>query len=344
MTRSWRALIGAVAMVSGIWTGSAAAEEVVNIYSSRHYDTDERLYTDFTEATGIKINRIEDKADVLLARIEAEGRNSPADVLLTTDAGRLWAAEEAGLLQPIDSDVLVERIPADLRHPDNLWFGYSTRARVIFYAKDRVDPAGLQTYAALADPAYEGLVCTRSSSNIYMLSLMAALVHHKGSDGAREWAQGAWNNRARPPQGGDTDQLRGIVSGECDIAVGNTYYYARAFRLDVRGLSHPDDTAKVGVIFPNQDTTGTHVNVSGGGVLKHAPHKENAIRFLEYLASESAQEYFAAGNDEYPVVEGVGLSATVTGLGEFKRDTINLRILGENQAEAQRIFNEVGYR
>ncbi len=339
-------LLGLVAGITALWTGLApvAAEGVVNIYSSRHYDTDERLYSEFTEQTGIQVRRIDARADVLLERIRNEGRNSPADLLLTTDAGRLWAAEQAGVLAPVESAYLNERVPADLRHPEGLWYGFSTRARVIFYDKASVDPSGLTTYADLTDPRYRGLVCTRSSSNIYMTSLMAALIHHQGSDGARDWAQGVWENRARAPQGGDTDQLRGIVSGECAIAVANTYYYARAFRLDVRGLSHPDQTGQIGVIFPNQDTTGTHVNVSGGGLLTHAPNRENGIRFLEYLASDSAQAYFAAGNDEYPVVDGASLSSTVEALGDFKRDTVNLRILGENQAEAQRLFDEVGYR
>lgn len=326
-------------------TGTAAlADEEVNLYSSRHYDTDERLYSDFTEATGIKINRIEGRPSVLLERIKAEGRNSPADILLTTDAGRLWAAEEAGVLQSIESQVLEERIPAELRHPKNLWFGFSTRARVIFYDKASVDPATIQTYDDLADPKNKGLVCTRTSGNIYMVSLLASIIHHKGSDGALNWAKGVWANRARAPQGGDTDQLRGIRSGECAIAVSNTYYFARAIKEDVSGLSGPDLMDKIGIVFPNQETTGTHVNVSGGGVLQYAPNKDNAVKFLEYLSSAQAQEYFANGNNEYPVAEGVAPGAAVNSLGTFQRDTTNLRVLGENQAEARRIYDAAGYR
>ncbi|MGF1457134.1 MAG: Fe(3+) ABC transporter substrate-binding protein [Alphaproteobacteria bacterium] len=341
-----RAAAAALAMAgAGLFApvGGAAAEEV-NLYSSRHYDTDERLYTEFTEQTGIKVNRLEDRADVLLERIKAEGRNSPADLLITTDAGRLWAAVEADLLQPVDSETLASRIPAALRHPDGLWFGFSKRARVIFYAKDRVDPASVETYADLARPAFKGQVCTRSSTNIYMLSLMASIIANRGTEAAKAWAEGVWANRPRDPRGGDVVQLRGIVSGECDYAIGNTYYFARAMRRDMVGLKHPEQTSKIGVIFPNQDTTGTHVNISGAGVLKTAPNRDSAIRFLEYLTSERAQKYFAEGNDEYPVVEGVAPSAEVLSLGSFKEDSLNLSVLGENQAMAQRLYDEAGFK
>jgi len=338
-------LIGAgLAVLVGLVGSAALAAEHVNLYSSRHYDTDQRLYTDFTEATGIKVNLIEGQPDPLLERIKAEGRNSTADLLLTTDAGRLWAAEEAGILQPVQSAVLEARIPSELRHPKGMWYGFSTRARVTFYDKARVDPATIQTYADLADPRNKGLVCARSSSNIYMISLLASIIHHKGSEGALAWAKGLWANRARDPQGGDTDQLKGIISGECAIAISNTYYFARALQEDVPGLPRDGLPDKIGVVFPNQETTGTHVNISGGGVLKYAPNKENAVKFLEYLVSDQAQEYFANGNNEYPVVEGVAPSSAVTSLGTFKRDTLNLRVLGENQAEARRIYDKAGYR
>jgi len=320
---------------------AALADGEINLYSSRHYDTDERLYSEFEEETGIRINRIEGNADELIERLKAEGRNSPADVLLTVDAGRIWRAADADLLAPVDSELLEERIPAALQHPDNLWFGFSTRARIIFYAKDRVaEPP--QTYADLADPKYKGKVCTRSSSNIYMLSLLASRIAEDGAEAAESWASGVKDNLAREPQGGDTDQLKGLVSGECDIAVANTYYFARALRTEVEGLSGSTD--QIGWVFPDQDGNGTHVNVSAAGVLANAPNRDNAVKFLEYLASDSAQEYFAAGNDEYPVVEGVGLSASVTQLGEFKRDDLNLSALGEYQAEAQNIYNAVGYK
>ncbi|WP_370321373.1 Fe(3+) ABC transporter substrate-binding protein [Oricola sp.] len=322
-------------------TSAAFADGSVNLYSSRHYDTDERLYSDFEEQTGITINRIEGNADELIERLKAEGRNSPADVLITVDAGRIWRAADADLFAPVESDILEERIPAALRHPDNLWFGFSTRARLIFYNKERVSEPP-QTYEELADPKYKGQVCIRSSTNIYNLSLLASIIATDGAEAAEAWAQGVKDNLARSPQGGDTDQLKGLVSGECDIAVANSYYFARSLRTNVEGLSEHVD--QIGWVFPNQDGRGAHVNVSAAGVLKNAPNRENAIKFLEYLASDSAQEYFASGNDEYPVVEGVGLSASVTKLGEFKRDDLNLAALGENQTEAQSIFNAVGFK
>lgn len=320
---------------------SALAEGEVNLYSSRHYDTDEKLYSDFEKETGIRINRIEGNADELIERLKAEGANSPADVLITVDAGRIWRAADADLLSPVESEILEERIPAELQHPDNLWFGFSTRARIIFYAKDRVSEPP-QTYADLADPKYEGQICIRSATNIYNLSLLASRIAEDGPEQAEAWVEGLKNNLARQPQGGDTDQLKGLVSGECDIAVANTYYFARALRIEVDGLS--EGTDGIGWVFPDQDGNGTHVNVSAAGVLKNAPNRDNAIRFLEYLSSDSAQDYFASGNDEYPVVEGVGLSASVTQLGTFKHDDLNLHALGEYQTEAQNIFNTVGFK
>lgn len=341
--RSARALLAAtaVAVVAGMLSHPASAEGEINLYSSRHYDTDEKLYTDFEKATGIKVNRIEDKATALIQRITAEGANSPADVFLTTDAGTLWAAENADILAPVSSDVLEKKIPSHLRHPEGKWFGFSTRARVIFYDKSRItDPP--KTYEELADPKYKGMICTRTSSNIYMLSLMAGLIEHLGADKAREWAKAVYENRARDPEGGDTDQLRGIASGLCGIAISNTYYFARALRTDVRDLTGKTDS--IGIVFPNQETYGTHVNISGGGLVKSAPNKENAIKFLEYLAGESAQNYLAAGNDEYPVVEGVAAIASVKQLGEFKGDDLPLIKLGENQSQAQKIYDEAGYK
>ncbi len=322
---------------------AALADGDVNIYSSRHYDTDERLYSDFEEATGITVNRIEDNANVLMERIKAEGENSPADILLTTDVGRLYTAEQDGLFQEVDSEVLEERIPESLRHPDGKWFGFSTRARVIFYDKAKVDAEDVASYADLSNPKLKGMVCTRSSSNIYMLSLMAAMIERWGEDKAKAWAQGLWNNRARDPEGGDTDQLRAVASGQCAVAVANTYYFARAIGGDVRGLADPEDTSRIGVVFPDQDGDGAHVNISGGGVLTNAPNRQNAVKFLEYLASDSAQKYFANGNNEYPVVEGIEASSAVESLGDFEADDMPLSELGKNQAKAQAIYNEIGY-
>ncbi|MEX0319575.1 MAG: Fe(3+) ABC transporter substrate-binding protein [Ruegeria sp.] len=329
------------AALTALIATSAAADGELNLYSSRHYDTDERLYTDFEEATGITINRIEGKADELIARMEAEGANSPADVLLTVDTSRLARAKEAGILQAIDSATLDERIPANLQDADNQWFGFSQRARIIFYDKNDVanPPA---TYLDLAKPEYKGLVCIRSSTNTYNQTLLASIITHHGAEAAKDWAAGVVDNMAREPQGGDTDQLRGIVSGECEISVSNSYYYARALRKDVKGLSDAIDS--VSVQFPSQEAEGAHMNLSGAGVAAHAPNKENAVKFLEYLAGEQAQVYFSNGNDEYPAVAGVPLAENVSALGEFKADEVNLSDVAKNIPEAQKIFNEVGWK
>lgn len=330
----------AATLAAALTGGAALAEEVVNVYSARHYDTDERLYTDFEAQTGIRVVRIEGGADELIARMTAEGEASPADVFIAVDAGRMWRAEEAGLLAPLESAYLDERIPEHLRHPEGRWFAFSRRARIIFYDKNVVaNPP--QTYEELADPRYRGMICTRSSSNVYMLSLLASIIAHDGVDDAAAWVEGVWANRARDPQGGDTDQLRGVVSGECPIALANSYYFIRALRTDVDGVSEGVD--RIGWVFPNQGDRGAHINVSAAGMAAHAPNPENAKLFLEYLASESAQVYFSAGNDEYPAVPGVEVSPSVQRLGEFAPDTLPLEKLGENQPLAQALYDTVGY-
>lgn len=321
-------------------TEVAAAGEV-NLYSSRHYDTDERLYSDFEEATGITINRIEGNADELIARMVAEGDNSPADILLTVDTSRLERAKNSGVLQSIDSDVLESRIPSNLQDEDNMWFGFSQRARIIFYDKQDVSEPP-QTYLDLADPKYAGQVCHRSSTNVYSQTLLSAVIENHGAEAAKDWAAGLVANFARAPQGGDTDQLRGLVSGECDISISNTYYFARALRVDVDGLP-AEARANIGWVFPSQDAEGAHINLSGGGVAAHAPNRDNAIRFLEYLASDQAQQYFSAGNDEYPAVPGVALSPSVAELGLFRADAVDLSKVAKNLPTAQQIFNEVGW-
>lgn len=319
---------------------SAAAEGELNLYSSRHYDTDERLYSDFEDATGITINRIEGKADELIARMSAEGANSPADILLTVDTSRLARAKNAGILQSVKSDLLEARVPGYLQDADNQWFGFSQRARIIFYDKNDVTNPP-RTYLDLADPAYQGQICIRSSSNTYNQTLLASIVTHHGAEKALEWADGVVANMARAPQGGDTDQLRGIVSGECEIAVGNSYYFARTIRKNVKGVS--DQRDMIGWVFPSQNTVGAHMNLSGAGVAAHAPNRDNAVKFLEYLASDQAQQYFSAGNDEYPSVPGVGLAPSIAALGHFKPDDINLSEVAKNIPEAQKIFNEAGW-
>jgi iron(III) transport system substrate-binding protein len=329
------------AVVAAVFAAAVpAAADEVNIYSSRHYDTDEQLYDGFTEATGIQVNRIEGSPEELIARLKAEGANSPADLFLTVDAGRIWLADRDGLLQPVSSEVLNERIPAHLRHPEGHWFGFSQRARIIFYAKDRV-PNPPQTYEALADPAYEGQICIRSASNVYNLSLMSSIIANQGEEAARAWATGLLANLAREPQGGDTDQLKGLASGECDIVVANTYYFARAMANKEPGIFEAIDN--IGWVFPNQETTGAHVNIAAAGLAVHAPHPDAAIAFLEYLSTPEAQAYFANQNFEYPAAKDAAVGEIPASLGAFRSDELNLSKLGENQPVAQQIFNEVGF-
>jgi iron(III) transport system substrate-binding protein len=342
MNPLWRALL-AVALAAGVALDARAEEKVVNLYSARHYSTDEALYANFTRLTGIRVNRIEASEDALLERIRNEGANSPADVFLTVDAGRLWSADQQGLFLPVRSTILEQRIPSEFRLASGTWFGLSTRARVIVYNKDAVNPAQVQNYEDLADPKNRGLVCTRSGGHVYMLSLMAALIEHWGEQRAEAWARGVVANFARPPRGGDTDQIKAVAAGECGIALANTYYLVRLMRS-----AKPDDkaaVAKLGVVFPNQASFGTHMNVAGGGVVRTAPNRENAIRFLEYLASDEAQAYFAEGNNEWPVVRTAKIrNPELDSLGRFRPDTLNVGVLGRNQALAQKIFDRTGYK
>lgn len=336
---AWAAALAAVGVLA---FGPAFAAEELNIYSARHYQTDEQLYKGFTEETGIEINRIEGRDDALIERIKSEGVNSPADVLITVDAARLWRAEEAGLFRDVNSPALEERIPEALRHPDGKWFGISQRARLIFYNKEMVQPGQIETYEDLADPKWKGKVCIRSSSNVYNLSLLASVIAHKGEKAAEDWARGVRENFARPPQGGDTDQIKAVAAGECAIAVANSYYYLRLATSEAEEDRRIADA--VGVVFPNQEDRGTHVNISGIGVLKNAEHPDAAVRFIEYLTSQKAQRIFADGNNEYPAVEGVEAKPEVMALGEFKRDELNVAALGENQPLAQKIFDRVGWQ
>ncbi len=329
-------------LAATLTAGTAVAEGEVNLYSSRHYDTDERLYSDFEKMTGITINRLEGKADELIARMQAEGANSPADVFLSVDTVRLSRAKDLGLLQSIDSSVLEGSIPAYLQDDDNQWFAFSQRARILFYDKaDVANPP--MTYQDLAKPEYAGKVCIRSSTNVYTQNITAALVAHLGEEAVADWAKAVVANFARDPSGGDTDQLRGIASGECDVAMSNTYYFARAIRKDVKGL--PEDVrANIGWVFPNQNEFGAHMNISGGGVAVNAPNKDNAIKFLEYLASAQAQEYFSAGNDEYPAVPGIALAPSVAALGMFRPDAIDLSDIADNIGTAQKILTDAGWK
>jgi iron(III) transport system substrate-binding protein len=334
----------ALAVIGLALAGVASAEEkVVNVYSGRHYQTDEALYAGFTKATGIKVNRIEASEDAIIERIRNEGARSPADVMITVDAGRLWRAEQLGLFQPVKSAALEARIPESLREPGGYWFGFSSRARVIAYNKAKVQPGEIKTYEELADPKWKDRVCMRSSTNIYNLSLMGALIDHLGEARAEAWAKGVRANLAQEPKGGDTDQLKAVAAGQCDVTVSNQYYYARLARSQ-----KPDEkqvAERIGIVLPNQASWGTHVNISGAGVLKHAPNRENAVRFLEYLASDEAQRYFADGNNEWPVVRSVKVDNPVlNALGDFKRDSLNVAVLGKNQPGSQKIYDRVAWK
>ena len=322
---------------------AAAQDQVLNLYSARHYQTDEALYAGFTKLSGIRVHRIEAGEDALIERIRNEGARSPADLMITVDAGRLWRAEQLGLFQPVKSALLEARIPANFREPGGHWFGFSMRARVIAYNKARVQPGEVPTYEALAEAKWKGRLCVRSSSNMYNLSLMAALIERLGEAQAEAWGKAVRANLAREPKGGDTDQLKGVATGECDVAISNHYYYARLARsakAEERAIAD-----RVGVVFPNQADRGTHVNISGAGVMRHAPHRAAAIRFLEYLAGDEAQRYFADGNNEWPVVAAVRVANPVlSAFGAFKYDPLNVAVLGRNQPAAQKLYDRVGWK
>jgi len=325
-------------------TGTETVKEQgeINLYSSRHYNTDNKLYENFTKSTGIKVNLVEAKADQLIERIQSEGENSPADVLITVDAGRLWRATEAGILEPIESKILTERVPAYLRDPENRWFSFSKRLRVIMYNKERINPSQLSTYENLADPKWRGKIIVRSSNSIYSQSLVASLIEANGLEETQKWCQGFVANFARPPQGNDRAQIEGVAAGVGDLGLANTYYLPRYGRDQDPAKNAIFDA--VGVFFPNQNGRGAHVNVSGGGVVKTAPNKAGAIKFLEYLTGKEAQEFFALGNDEYPVVAGTEIDTYLQGFGEFKEDNINVAEYGAKLAEAVKVMDRAGWK
>ena len=331
-------LLFALALGSG---SVFAQEKVLNLYSARHYQTDEALYTDFSKQTGIKINRIEGQEDALLERIKNEGANSPADVFLTVDAARLAQADALGLFAPVKSRLLDERIPEHLRALS--WFAFSTRARVIIYNKAGVSPAEVQNYEDLAHPGLKGKVCVRAGSHPYNLSLGSALIHHLGEHKTEQWARGLVANFARAPKGGDTDQIKAVAAGECGVAISNTYYIVRLMRS--AKAEERKVVESIGVVWPNQKSFGTHINVSGGGMLKTAPHQDAAVKFLEYLASDPAQAYFANGNNEWPVVKSAAVrNPELESLGKFKADSLNVGTLSKNTVQAQKIFDRAGWR
>lgn len=336
-----------LALGLGCSLSSWAQTPTLNLYSARHYQTDEALYNDFTKATGIKINRVDADDAGILARLQSEGSASPADVVLLVDAARLWRAEVDDRFLPVKSATLNSRVPAQLRGKDDgsgsKWFGFSTRARVIVYNKQSVQPSDVDTYEELADPKNKGKVCTRSGSHPYNLSLFGSMMEHLGEAATKTWLQGVVANMARSPKGGDTDQIRAAASGECQIVLTNTYYLARLMRS-----AKAEDRAvmeRVGIVFPNQQSWGTHVNIAGGAVARHSKNPQAAIKFLEYLSSDTAQRHFADGNNEWPVVSGLILSnPALQKMGDFKRETTPASVIGMNQVKIQKLLDETGYK
>jgi iron(III) transport system substrate-binding protein len=314
---------------------------VVNVYSARHYPSDQTLFDMFTKETGIAVNAIQGVAEELMQRQQMEGDSSPADVLITVDAGNLWRAEQWNLLQPIQSAILDKEVPANLRHPENLWFSFSTRARVILYDRNKLKDGDIATYEGLADPKWQGKVLITTSNSIYNQSLLASIVEADGPEKAEAWAKGLVANLARKPEGADTEQVLALAAGVGEIAVSNSYYYGRL-------LGRDEDTrqklAHIGLVFPNQGGRGTHINVSGGGVAAYAPNKANAVKFLEFLISPEAQKVFADANYEFPIRAGVEPIDIVKAWGPFKTDPVNVSALGKNNAEAVRIMDRAGWR
>jgi iron(III) transport system substrate-binding protein len=321
---------------------AAAIKGEVNVYSARHYDSDLAIYDAFTRKTGIKVNIIEAGGDALIERLAREAEASPADVFITADAGMLWRAEQRGVFGAITDEKILARTPAQFRDPQNEWVGLSKRARIIIYNKDKGLPAGVKSYADLADPRLKGMVCVRSSTNVYNQSLLAGIIANDGNAAAGDWAKGVVANFARKPEGNDTSQIEAVAAGICRVSIVNSYYLARYLGSDDKKMRSIG--AMVGFIFPNQDTTGTHVNISGAGVARFAPHPENAEALIAYLLSDEAQQAFALGNNEYPVVDGIPPTGPVAAFGAFVADDVEMSALGEHQAEAVKIFDTAGWQ
>lgn len=324
-----------------LWAGYPApadAAEEVNVYSYRQPFLVEPLFEAFTKETGIKVNVVHAEQG-LTERLEREGRNSPADVILTVDIGRLSEAKQAGVTQAVDSETLDENIPAQFRDPEGHWFGLTTRARIFFASKDRVDASKPISYEDLADPEWKGRICTRSGKHVYQIGLLASMIAHHGVEKAEEWLAGVKENLARKPQGNDRAQAQAISQGVCDIAIANNYYYGHM-------LENPEQKAwadAVNVIFPNQEGRGTHVNISGVSLAEHAPNRDNAVKLMEFLSSEQAQEIYAQTNYEYPVKPGVPVADLLKGLGDFKVDDLSLATVSDNREEAFKMVDRVGY-
>ncbi|MFA7083046.1 MAG: Fe(3+) ABC transporter substrate-binding protein [Arcobacteraceae bacterium] len=321
---------------------SLFAASEVNVYSHRHYDTDKELFKMFEEKTGIKVNVVKADASALIKRIQTEGKNSPADVLITVDAGGLFQAKDEGILQAIESEYLNTNIPENLKDKDNQWFALTKRARVVLHKIGSSVPDELTHYEDLADPKFKGKIMVRSSNNIYNQSLLAAVIAHHGEEYALKWAKGVVANMANAPKGNDRYQVTAIANGIGEIAIANTYYVGQM--VDNKDVSQAQAVKEVKIIFPTFKNGGTHINVSGAGVAKYSPNKENAIKFIEFLASSDAQEIFAQANFEYPVLKGVKTSEIVKSWGTFEDDTISMNLLGENNKKAVKIFDLANWK
>nr|MBI1230043.1 extracellular solute-binding protein [Cytophagales bacterium] len=329
-------------LVGSLWACQADSEEVVNVYTHRHYEADQQLFDKFSEATGIKVNVVSASADELIQKLELEGQGSPADVLITVDAGRLHRAQEKGLLQAITSETLSENIPSKFREPNGQWFGLTYRARILAYHKDRVSPDELDSYESLTDEKWKGRVLTRSSENIYNQSLLASIIAHSGEEAAEAWAGGLLANMAREPKGSDRDQVKAVASGEGDVAIVNSYYIG--LMLNDSNPEEVKAAEQIAVFFPNQNDRGTHINISGAGVTAHAPNKDNAVKLLEYLSGEEAQRILSMVNYEFPVNPNVEKSPLLASWGDFKSDEINLSELGKNNRNAVVVFDKVNWK
>lgn len=342
LTSGTAAAIATIGGLSDYLDAQAQGTRTINLYSARHYDSDNAIYQGFTKKTGIRVNLIEAPADKLIERIKSEGVNSPADVLMTVDAGNLWRAQEAGLLQPISSRVLQSAVPANLRDPQGHWFGFSKRARVIVYNKDRIKPSELSTYEDLANPKWKGRLISRTSNHVYNQSLTGSILAAHGGSKTESWAKGMVANFARQPQGNDTAQIRDVAAGIADLTFVNTYYVPRLIKSDK--AEDKAVAAKIGVFFPNQRDRGTHINISGGGIVKTSKNRDAALRFLEYLTTPEVQAMFARGNNEYPVRAGVAIDPVLASFGKFKEDQLNAAVFGRNNAEALKVMDRAGWK
>lgn len=330
-----------IIFISMIWIFQSSLNAEINIYSHRHYDSDKILYKAFTEETGIKINVVKGGADQLIQRLISEGNSSPADILMTVDAGRLERAKKVGILQPASSEVLEKNVPIEMRDPEGYWYGLTVRARVIVYSKDRVKPGDLSTYEDLTNSKWEGRIVARSSSNIYNQSLLASIIAAKGKNKALEWAKEVRKNMARSPRGSDRDQARAVSAGLADVAIMNTYYIG--ILANSSDSSDREVAKNVGVFFPNQKDRGTHINVSGAGITASSKNKKDAIKFLEFLTMKRAQQVFGNVNYEYPLKIENNQSSLLKSWGSFKADKLNLSILGEKNSDAVKLFDRAGW-